>query len=184
MTEQLNLAVKISSDPAMQKKIFSRLKEPQFTIPNNCEEFLNKINDIKSTEKGTLISKVTSPDDYQTQIHLMSRVQHLLDQVQELSTRLYFIQQHWNDLLKAAKRIITLTYFDELNALKDGVRKQILEVALQPVQDGVDRLQCFIERAESSYSHLNGKIWNIKKGAEITKEFLTLLKYGNTPREL
>jgi len=186
MTEakEPNLAVKIASDPALQKKIFSRLKEPQFGIPDGCEDLIKGLGTIKSPDKSVLISKATSPTDYQTQLEVLSKVQHLMDRTHDITTQLYFIQQHWNDLLKTASRLITLTYFDELNNLKDGVRKSVLAAVLQPIQDGVDRLQLLIERSEGTYKHLNGTVWNIKEGVEITKEFLTLLKYGNAPREL
>jgi len=179
-----NLAVRIASDPILNKNIFSRLSEPQFQIPNEYEESLKNIFNMKGASKGVLVSKVTSPEDYQTQLKLISMVQHLLDRVHDINTNLYSIQHKWNEMLKAANRIITLTYFDELNELKDGVRKTVLAVALQPVQDGVDKTTYLVERGESTYRHLNATNWNLKEGTAIVKEYLTLLKYGAGVKEL
>jgi hypothetical protein len=175
-----NLVVRISSDPTLVKNVFSKLKEPQYAIPENFEELLKELGGIKSSEKGILVSKVTSPNDYQMQMKLLSSVQHYLDRVHDITTDLYAVQNRWKMLLNSATRVILLTYFDDLNALKDGVRKTVMSVALYPIQEGVDRLQTLIDRGESTYKHLMTTNWNIKEGVSIIKEYLGLLKYGTT----
>lgn len=178
-----DLVVRISSDPVLQKR-YLKLKEPQFVIPDGVEDAFKQYSSLRALGKSFLISKITSADDYQTHVNLISKVQNLLDNVHELNTQLYFIQHRWIEILNAASRIITINYFGELDALRDGVRKTVMQVALGPVQDGVDRLQYLIERGEATYKHLTGKVLNVKEGASITKEYLSMLKYGLTPREL
>jgi hypothetical protein len=179
-----NLMLRISSDPILVKNIFSRLKDPQYTIPSNIEERLKKFGGIHSSEKGVLVSKVTTPDDYQTQIQILSIIQHYLDQVHDITTDLYMIHNKWMKLHTDAHKVILLTYFDELNLLKDGVRKAVMSVALQPVQEGIDKLQYLIDRGESTYKHLMNTNWNVKEGVGIIKEYLSLLKYGTTIPDL
>ena len=177
---QNNLVVRISSDPVLVKNILSKLKDPQYNIPNEYEEMIKGFGGISSTEKGVLVSKVTTPEDYQVQIKLLSAVQHYMDRVHDLTTDLYAIQNRWVKLHGDANRIILLTYFDDLNALKEGVRKSVMTVALQPIQEGIDRLQHLIDRGESTYKHLMSTNWNIKEGVGIIKEYISLLKYGTS----
>lgn len=179
-----NLVVRISSDPVLVKNVLSRLKDPQYAIPTNSEELIKQFGGISSTEKGVLVSKVTTPEDYQVQIKLLSAIQHYMDRVHDITTDLYTIQNRWVKLHGDANRIILLTYFDDLNALKDGVRKSVMAVALQPIQEGIDRLQHLIDRGESTYKHLMSTNWNVKEGVGIIKEYLSLLKYGSTAPDI
>lgn len=173
-----NLAVRVASDPTLIKKIFTRLKDPQYQIPDGLEDEIKKLRGIHSTEKGVLVSKVTTPDDYQTQLKMISLVQHCLDRVHDINTSLYGIQYKYKELHNAALKVITLNYFDELNDLKDGVRKTVVAIALQPIQEGIDRLQHLIDAGETTYKHLTATNWNLKAGTEIIREYLSLLKYG------
>ena len=172
-----NLAVRVSSDPNLIK-IFSRLREPQFRITTEYEDEIKTLRGIKSTDKGVLVSKVTTPDDYQKQLALLSSVQHCLDRIHEINTDLYIIQAKWKELLNSATRIIMLAYYVDLNELKEGVRKILMTVALQPIQEGIDRIQTLIELGETTQKHLTATNFNIKEGTEIIKEYLSLLKYG------
>lgn len=174
----INLAVRVASDPTLITKIFPRLKDPQYQIPDTYEEEIKNLRGIHSTEKGVLISKVTTPEDYQFQLKLLSAVQNCLDKVHEINTNLYIIQSRYKDLLNAATRVITLNYFDELNELKDGVRKTVIMVALQPIQEGYDRLEGLIAVGEAAYKHLTATNFNIKEGVDIIKEYLSLLRFG------
>lgn len=182
MTSDTNLAVRISSDPNLIQKIFPKLKDPKFSIPSEYEEELRSFSGIKSTEKGILISKVTTPNDYQTQLSLLSYVQHCLDRCHEINTDLYIIQARFTELLVIATRIITLNYFSDLNELKESMRKLVMAVALQPIQEGIDKLQVLIGIGESTHKHLTATNFNIKEGTEIITEYLALLKYPNTVR--
>lgn len=175
-----NLVMRISADTTLNKNVYSRLKEPGFNLPMDYEDELKSLGRISSSEKGVLVSKVTTPEDYQTQIQLLSGIQHNLDRVHDITTNLYALHNRWMDLHGQATRIILMTYFEELNQLKEGVRKTVMGVALQPVQMGVDRLQSLIDRGESTYKHLMGTNWNVKEGVGIIKEYLSLLKYGTT----
>jgi len=177
-----NIALKISSDPTLIKNFYNKIKEPQYNIPDNCEDLIKQYSTLRAVQKGLLVSKVTNPDDYQTQIKFISVVQNNLDQIHELTLDLYNVHYKWIELFNGANRYITLTYFVELNELKDGVRKAVLAAALFPVQEGVNRLQHLIERGESTYKHLMSINWNLKEGVEIIKEYLGLLKYGSTSR--
>jgi hypothetical protein len=176
-----NLAVRVASDPTLIKNIYSRLRDPYYAIPS-YEEEIQKMRGIRSTEKGVLVSKVTTPEDYQSQLALISAVQNCLDRIHELNTYLYVIQSRYKELLSQANRVITLNYFDELNELKDGVRKTVISVALQPVQDGIDRLQHLIDLGEGTYKHLTATNWNLKEGTEIITQYLSLYKFGATAR--
>jgi len=172
-----NLAIKISCDPKLLK-IVNQLKDPKFKIPEYDKEF-KTLHAIKSTDKGVLVSKSISPDDYQTQKTLIGMVQHCLDQVQEMNNELYEVQHFWKEVFNDAVQYINLTYFTELNELKDGIRKAVLAAALHPIQEGLDKLQYLIERGEQCYKHLNGTNWNIKESTLIIKEYLASLKYGH-----
>lgn len=171
-----NLAVRIASNPNLLK-IIGQLKNPKFNIPNYDKDF-KTLHSIKSADKGTLVSKVISPDDYQTQKLLIGMVQHCLDQTQEMNNELYAVQHSWKEIFNEASKYLHLTFFDELNELKDGVRKSILAAALHPIQEGLDKLQYLIDRGEATYKHLNGTNWNIKESTLIIKEYLSTLKYG------
>lgn len=172
-----NLAVKIASNPKLLK-IFEQLKNPQFKIPDYAKEF-KALHNIKSADKGTLVSKSISPEDYQIQKQLIEMVQHCLDRVKEMNDELYEAQHLWKEVFSKASEFIHLTYFDELNELKDGFRKSVLAAALYPVQEGLDKIQYMIDRGESTYKHLNGTNWNIKESTLIIKEYLSTLKYGH-----
>lgn len=172
-----NLAIRVSSDPILLKTIFARLKEPQYKIPDAIEEEIRKFKGVKSTDKGTLVSKVTTPEDYQAQIALMAAIQNCLDHAHEMNTVLYGIQHKYKELHNIALRHITLTYFNELNELKDGVRKIVTNVALQPIQEGLDKLEYLIELGESSYKHLTATNWNVKESTDVIREYLSLLKF-------
>lgn len=176
-----NLAVRVAADPQLQK-LFTRLKDPQYYIPNDYETTLKQIGDIRPTEKGTLVSKVTTPEDLQTQLRLLSGVQNCLDHTHELNTSLYILQAKWKELYNAGLQIVMLNYFNELNDLKDGVRKIVVSIALQPIQTGIDRLEHLIELGERSHKHLTATNWNVKKASEIIQEYLSIFKYGSSVR--
>ena len=176
-----NFAVRVASDPTLMK-YYARLKDPHYRIPVEYEDEIKKLRGVNSTEKGILVSKVTTPDDYQTQLAILSAIQHCLDRIHELNTDLYVIQARWKELLNAATRVITLTYFDELNALKDGVRKTVVAVALQPVQDGFDKLQSLIDMGESTHKHLTATNFNVKEGTEIITQYLSMFRFGSSVR--
>lgn len=184
MTEKSidNLAVRVSSDPILMKNIFSRLKDPQYAIPNEYEEQIKKLRGLKSTEKGVLVSRITSPDDYQTQLKLLSHVQNMLDHMHEIHTNLLIILARWKELHNAATRVIMLNYFNEINELKEGVRKVIMNVALAPIQDGIDRLGNLILLSEITQKHLVTTNWNIKESSTIIKDYLSLYKFGSSVR--
>ena len=177
-----NLVVRVSSDPSLMKHVFSRLKEPQYQISENYEEQIKKLRGIKSTEKGVLVSKVTSPADYQTQLKLLSHVQNMLDHIHNIVTDLYIIQSRYKELLNVATRIILLNYFDELNVLKDGMRKAVMGVALEPIQQGIDRLETLIDVGESVHKHLTATNFNIKEATSIIENFMSVYKYGSSVR--
>ena len=177
-----NLAVRVASDPTLIKKIFTRLKDPQYLIPDELEDEIKKLRGIHSTEKGVLVSKVTTPDDYQTQLQLISHIQNMLDHIHEIHINLLIILAKWTDLYNAAMRVITFNYFDETNALKEGVRKTVLAVALSPIQNGIDKLQHLINLVESTQKHLIASNWNIKEGSTIIRDYLSLYKFGSTVR--
>jgi len=176
-----NLAVRIASDPDLMKNVYSKLRDPYYTIPN-YEEEIKKMRGIRSADKGVLVSKVTTPEDYQSQLALISVVQNCLDHIHELNTNLYIIQSRYKELLGAANRIITLKYFDELNELKDGVRKTVMAVSLQPAQEGIDRLQHLINLGENTYKHLTATNWNLKEATEIITQYLTMYRFGTSSR--
>lgn len=175
-----NLAIRMSSNPVLLTKVFVRLKEPQYQVPKEIEDEIKKLGDIRSTDKGVLVSKVTTPEDYQTQLKLLSGVQHLLDRMHEINTTLYGVQHRYKELYNNALRVLMLTYFDELNELKDGVRKTVISVALQPVQEGLDRISYLIDLGETTYKHLTAVNWNLKEGTEIIGNYLSLYKTGGT----
>lgn len=177
-----SLIVRISSDPKLLQHFVSLTKHPEYVIPAQYEDSLKAFGEIGAMDKGVLVSKVASPEDYQTQIKLLSAIQHCLDRCHEITTNIYRLHHKWSDLLNHASRYVNLTYFDELNELKDGVRKAVLAVALHPFQEGVDHLQYLIDRGETSYKHLMGKSWNIKEGDVVITEYLKLLKYGSGSR--
>jgi hypothetical protein len=180
--KQENLAIRVSSDPILLKKVFIKLKDPQYSIPKDMEEQIKKLGDIKSVSKGVLVSKVTTPDDYQTQLKLLSGVQHLLDRVHDITTDLYGIQFRYKELYNEALGVVMRGYFDEINELKEGVRKTVIAVALQPIQEGIDRLQHLIDLSESSYKHLTATNWNVKESTEIIKDFLSMYRFGSNVR--
>lgn len=175
-----NLAVRVASDPALMR-LYSKLKESHYSVPD-YEDEIKKLRGIRATEKGVLVSKVTSVEDYQTQLKLLSILQHLLDRIHEINTDLYIIQSRYKEMHAAATKAVILTYFDELNELKDGVRKTVVQVALQPVQMGMDRLQHLIYLGESTQKHLMSSNWNVKEGSNIIKEYLSLFKFGSSVR--
>lgn len=177
-----NLAVRVASDPMLIKKIFIRLTDPQYHIPKEIEEEIKKLGDVRSTDKGVLVSKVTTPEDYQTQLKLISGIQHLLDRIHEINTTLFSIQHQYKELYNAALRIVMLTYFNELNELKDGVRKVVVAVALQPIQEGLDKLQYLIDITESSQKYLTAANFNIKDATAIIRDYLSLYKFGSNVR--
>jgi len=179
MTKE-NLAVRVASDPNLVR-LYSKLKEAHYNIPE-YEEEIRKLRGLKTTDKGVLVSRVTSAEDYQTQLKLLSVLQHLLDRVHEINTDLYIIQSRYKELHAAATKVITLAYFDELNELKDGVRKTVVSVALQPVQNGIDRLQNLIDLGETTQKHLISSNWNVKESSTIIKEYLGLFKFGSSVR--
>jgi 3D (Asp-Asp-Asp) domain-containing protein len=176
-----NLAVRVASDPTLMK-FYSRLKDPHYRIPSEYEDDIKKLRGVKSTEKGVLVSKVTTPEDYQTQLAVLSAIQHCLDRIHEINTDLYIVHARWKELLGAASRAITLAYFDELNELKDGVRKTVISVALQPVQDGLDKIQALIDMGELTHKHLTATNFNIKEGTEIITQYLSMFKFGSSVR--
>jgi hypothetical protein len=184
MTEKNNdnLAVRVSSDPILLKTIFTRLKDPQYHIDDKIEAEITALNGIKSTDKGVLVSKVTTPDDYQTQLTIIAAVQHCLDRVHDINTMLYGLQHRYKEIYNKALKVITLNYFNELNELKDGVRKTVISVALQPIQEGLDRLEYLIDLGESAYKHLTATNWNVKEGTEIIRDYLSLLKFPTHKR--
>jgi len=177
-----NLAVRVASDPTLITKIFPRLKDPQYHISDTYEEEIKNLRGIHSTEKGVLISKVTTPEDYQFQLKLLSAIQHCLDQLHEINTNLYVIQSRYKDLLNAATKVIMLTYFEEINNLKEGMRKIVLNIALAPIQDGFDKLQSLIDLGEATQKHLMASNWNIKEGTTIIRDYLSLYKFGSNVR--
>lgn len=176
-----NLAVRVASDPTLMK-YYTRLKDPHYRIPVEYEEEIKKLRGISSTDKGVLVSKVTTPDDYQTQLAVLSAIQHCLDRIHEINTDLYVVQSRWRELLNAATRVLMLTYFDELNELKEGVRKIVMSVALQPVQEGVDKLQSLIDMGESTHKHLTATNFNVKEGTEIITQYLSMFRFGSSVR--
>jgi len=175
-----NLVVRITSDTTLIQNIFSKLKEPQYQIPKEYAALIKQFGGISSSEKGVLISKVTTPEDYQMQMKLLSGVQHYMDRIHDITTDLYVLHSRWMELHNQASRVILMTYFDEINLLKEGVRKSVMAVALQPVQGGLDKIQSLIDRGESTYKHLSATNWNVKEGVGIIKEYLSLLKYGTS----
>lgn len=179
MTKE-NLAVRVASDPTLMR-LFTKLKEDYYKIPN-YEDEIKKLKGLKTTDRGVLVSRVTSAEDYQTQLKLLSILQHLLDRIHEINTELYIILSRYKELHAAATKVITLAYFDELNELKDGVRKTVVSVALQPVQNGVDKLQHLIDLGETTQKHLISSNWNIKESSTIIKEYLGLFKFGSSVR--
>lgn len=176
-----NLAVRVASDPNLMK-LFSKLTEPQYRIPIEYEEEIKKLRDISSTEKGILVSKVTSAEDYQTQLKLLSAVQHLLERSHDINTNLYVILAKYKELFKLASRMITLGYFDELNILKDGVRKSVVLTALYPIQEGLDRVENLIILGEGTYKHLTATNFNIKAASTLIQEYMSLFKFGSNVR--
>jgi hypothetical protein len=176
-----NLAVRIASDPALMK-LFAGLKDPAYHVPDDCEASLKQMGSIKASDKGVLVSKVTTPEDLQTQLRLLSMVQHCLDRIQDMNTDLYIVQSRWKQVHSSAMKIITLAYFNELDFLKDGVRKTVVSVALQPVQQGIDRLQDLIDIGERTHKHLTATNFNIKDGTKIIQEYLSLFKFGSNLR--
>jgi len=184
MTEKVgdNLVVRVSSDPTLIKNVFSRLKEPQFKIPDQYEEQIKKLRGLKATDKGVLVSKVTSPHDYQVQLKLLSLIQDMLDHTHSIITDLYIIQSRYKELLNSATRVILLNYFEELNQLKDGMRKIVMSVALEPIQQGLDRIQTLIELSETTHKHLTATNFNIKESNTIIQDFLSMYKFGSSVR--
>jgi hypothetical protein len=176
-----NLAIRVSSDPTLIKFLM-RLKEPQYRIPIEYEEEIKKLRGIGLADKGVLVSKVTTPEDYQDQLKLLSAVQNCLDHIHELNLNLYIIQSKYKELFNLATRVITLGYFDELNELKDGVRKVVVQVALQPIQEGIDKLETLVALGESTNKHLTAVNFNIKEGTSIIREYLSLFKFGSSVR--
>ena len=106
----------------------------------------------------------------------------MLDHIHNLNTDLYIIQARYKELLNGATRIIMLTYFDELNLLKDGMRKIVMGVALEPIQQGIDRLQALIDVGEAVHKHLTATNFNIKEATSIIENFMSLYKYGSSVR--
>jgi hypothetical protein len=95
---------------------------------------------------------------------------------------LYGLQHRYKEIYNKALKVITLNYFNELNELKDGVRKTVISVALQPIQEGLDRLEYLIDLGESAYKHLTATNWNVKEGTEIIRDYLSLLKFPTHKR--
>jgi len=178
---QGNLAVRVASDPQLMK-LFTRLKDPAYHIDKEYEEMIKQLGSVRSAEKGVLVSKATSPEDLQTQLRLMSGIQHCLDRIHDINTDLYIVQNRYKELFNTGLNIITLNYFNELNELKDGVRKSVLAVALSPIQEGINRLQHLIDRGETTHKHLTATNWNIKSATDIINEFLSVFKYGSSVR--
>ncbi len=176
-----SFALRVSSDPNLIK-LFSRLKQPEYTIPIGYEKELKSLLDIKDVDKGLLISKITSVDDYQSQLKLMSILQHLLDRTHCINTDLYIICSKYKELYNVANKLILISYFDDLNLLKDGVRKLVMQVALQPITIGMDKLQHLIDLGESTHKHLIASTWNIKECSALIKEYLSMYKFGITQR--
>jgi len=176
-----NLAIRVASDPTLLKLLI-KLKEPQYRIPIEYEEEIKKLRGISLADKGVLVSKVTTPEDYQDQLKLLSAVQNCLDHIHELNLNLYIIQSRYKEMFNLATRIITLGYFDELNELKDGVRKVVVQVALQPIQEGIDRLETLVTLGESTNKHLTAINFNIKEGTTIIRDYLSLFKFGSSVR--
>lgn len=177
-----SLIVRMSSDPKLLQHFVSLTKQHDYVIPMQYEDNLKAFSEIGSMDKGLLVANVASPDDYQTQIKLLSRIQHCLDRCHEITMDLYRIHHKWLELNNRAFKYLNLTYFEELNDLKDGVRKSVLAVALHPIQEGVEHLQFLIDRGETSYKHLMGKSWNVKEGNLVITEYLKLLKFGSGSR--
>jgi len=176
-----NLAVRISSDPALLKLI-SNLDQPYYHIPNEYEDMIKKLSGMKSTDKGVLVSKVTTTEDLQTQLKLVSAIQHCTDRIHDINTDLYVIQSRWKEMYNSAIKILTLNYFNELDLLKDGVRKTLISVALHPIQSGIDKIDMLIYIGEKTHKHLTATNWNLKMSSEIIQEYLSTFKYGSSNR--
>jgi hypothetical protein len=172
----LNLIEEITTDPAMVKRFLLPLREDRaFEIPAHFEDDFKSLRSLSSSDKAVLVSKVTSPENYQQQIKLLAVLQHTLDRVQELNSDLYFIQMRWHNHLKEATTWVNRQYFAPLNELRDGVRKAVLSSALSPIEVGCDRIDALIAVGEKIYSHLIATNWNLKEGSSLIKEYLTTL---------
>lgn len=176
-----NLAVRIAADPQLMK-LFTKLKDPYYDIPEKYEKTIKELGTIKNVNKGLLISKVTTPDDYQTNLKLISALQHCLDNLHEINTDLYIIQSRYKEIHSLGMNILMLNYFTELDTLKDGVRKTLLTIALRPIQEGLDKLETLINIGERTHKHLTATTWNVKMSTQVLQDYLSIFKFGSSAR--
>ena len=174
-----NIVFEISSDPNLAKNFFSKLSDPEFDIPEkDIVRDLKTLRGLRSIKAGRLVSRASSPEDYQSQLNIMSQIQGLQDKAHEIKMDLLGLKTNWEELLEIASNYIHKKYYDEVLSLKnEALRKATFSAALQPLQRGLARIDNLMVMAEETQKHLERTMWNIKEANTLIVEFLKPLKY-------
>lgn len=175
----MSLIQDISSDPILNKSYFSKLEDVGFNIPSTeVKELYKSIRGLKSTKPGRIVPKISSSDDYQVQISLLSQVQSLQDQIHENDINLRIIYANYSELKDEAMNYINKKYYSELSELSsESAKKTVIAAALHPIENGLSKLESLIEMSDLTMKHLDRTGWNLKEANGLVSEYLKVMRY-------
>jgi enamine deaminase RidA (YjgF/YER057c/UK114 family) len=164
------LIAEITQDPKLVK-IMERIEDTKFEIPAYEEELRMLIK-----LEGTLVMKITGPENYQYLISMLSKTQSFRERVVEIKKHLVSLENLWEKVQRLAIRHINLNYFDRVEELREGTKKMLFSSSLLPIEEGLSQVKNLKEQTELALKHLDTTLWNIKEESGMIKEYFDLLK--------
>lgn len=177
MTDIIN---EITSDPKLIKNYIEKIEDSKIWIPDNYEDELASLLKLD----GMLVSKITGPENYQTLINFLTKMQACRERVVEIKRHLIALLKYWQKLQRTAVRYINITYFAKLEALRDGSRKAVVAAAILPIEEGVNEIANLAEQAELVLKHLDNTVWNIKEESGMIDEYHSLIRNLSLTKEV
>jgi hypothetical protein len=174
-----NIVVEISSDPNLAKSFFSKMEDGDYKfVEKEYREELKALRGLRAIKAGRLVSRVTSPEDYNEQLLLLSSMQGFLDRLHDIKMELLGYKTNWEELLDVATNYVNKKYHAELVVLKnEATRKAVYSAALQPLQRGLARIDRLVEMTDETIRHIDKTLWNIKEANHLIDEYLRPLKF-------
>lgn len=172
--ENVDLLTEMCADPQLQQ-IFCKLEDKSYSIPDYYEE---ELADAIKLNLPTIVS-ISSPEDYQTVLQLLTRAQMCRERVVEIVRHVVALKHRWLGVHKNASRRLHKAYYAPLRRLPEHMKKTVLATALYPVEAGLDDIESLVLQSEVVLRHFDQTLWNLKEMSRIVTEYFSLLKYGN-----
>jgi len=167
-----NLALTISADPKLNAVYIAKIKDVKLQVPNDYEKDIRSILDTKIA----LITDINSPEDYKILVQAIALMKACKDRLAVINHHLKALHFQWSNIGRQAMRYIETNYYIQLNGVKDSIRKSVLTVAMEPIEEGIHKLKFLLDLSEQALNHLNDVNWAIKNSADMVSAYFQAVR--------